>query len=57
MLGLLYTEKTKTKGKMTKQGRIQDLVMGGGRNLARWSESTIIIVSYVYGMYDAGKLR
>ena len=29
----------------------------GGRNSARWSESTIIIVSDVYGTYDAGKLR
>ena len=38
------------------QGRIQDLVLGG-QNSARWSESTIIIVSDVYGTYDAGKLR
>ena len=29
----------------------------GGRNSARWSESIIIIVSDVYGTYDAGKLR
>mgnify|MGYP003686387575 CR=1 FL=1 len=31
--------------------------VGGGGDSARWTESTIIIVSDVYGTYDAGKLR
>ena len=38
------------------QGRILDLVLGGGDEIQQ-GDLKVIIVSDVYGTYDAGKLR